>query len=496
MADNQRFVQAQSFTLAGAGATIGDTTITLTSFQLQGVDLAMTDFGTKGWGTLEPGNGDNEEQISFTGVTQNANGTATLTGVKNVGLKAPYTETSGILTSHAGGVKFVISNTAGFYDALTGKNNDETITGTWTFTTPNFPAMNDNTAPISGLQLVTKNYVDNRSGYWEAPVANYAALPTGTNDGETRVTLDDSKVYVWNGASWVLAGSGGGAGTIYVDYFIGSQSTGGDLKTFTLTSGSFPADKYLTVYRNGALMANGSSADYTTTGGNAAVFNYEVLSDDVITLRVESIDFYNPAWTDVTDNILPDVNNTHTIGSASKSFASIAIADVVGGNTPVGSVLMYSSDTAPTGWLLCDGASVLRASYPALFAVIGTTYGSADGTHFNTPDMRGRVPVGYGAGTGGGASGTGAPTGGSALTARAMGAWTGEETHALTEAELAAHTHGSTINSVLNAGGPAGPFGAGNTHTVSYGTTSGSAGSGTAHNTVQPVMTLNFIIKT
>jgi microcystin-dependent protein len=49
-----------------------------------------------------------------------------------------------------------------------------------------------------------------------------------------------------------------------------------------------------------------------------------------------------------------------------------------------------------TGWLLCDGRSVLRATYPDLFAVIGTTFGAVDGTHFTLPDYRGRALVGLG----------------------------------------------------------------------------------------------------
>lgn len=44
----------------------------------------------------------------------------------------------------------------------------------------------------------------------------------------------------------------------------------------------------------------------------------------------------------------------------------------------------------PDGYLFCNGASLLRADYPDLFALIGTTYGAVDGDHFNLPDYRGR----------------------------------------------------------------------------------------------------------
>lgn len=66
---------------------------------------------------------------------------------------------------------------------------------------------------------------------------------------------------------------------------------------------------------------------------------------------------------------------------------------------PAGVIVPYAGAAAPTGYLLCNGASVLRASYPDLFTAIGTTYGSADGTHFNLPDGRGRALLGVGAST-------------------------------------------------------------------------------------------------
>ena len=66
--------------------------------------------------------------------------------------------------------------------------------------------------------------------------------------------------------------------------------------------------------------------------------------------------------------------------------------------TPTGALHIYGGTTAPTGWLLCDGSAVSRATYADLFGAIGTNFGSGDGsTTFNLPDMRGRVPVGYAA---------------------------------------------------------------------------------------------------
>lgn len=66
---------------------------------------------------------------------------------------------------------------------------------------------------------------------------------------------------------------------------------------------------------------------------------------------------------------------------------------------PAGAVIPFAGSAAPTGFLLCDGSSKVRADFTDLFTAIGTTFGNADGSHFNLPDLRSRVPVGAGAGT-------------------------------------------------------------------------------------------------
>jgi len=61
-------------------------------------------------------------------------------------------------------------------------------------------------------------------------------------------------------------------------------------------------------------------------------------------------------------------------------------------SVPYGAEMLWPKETPPTGWLEEDGASLVRATYPDLFAAIGTMYGAADGTHFNLPDARGKFP--------------------------------------------------------------------------------------------------------
>ena len=63
----------------------------------------------------------------------------------------------------------------------------------------------------------------------------------------------------------------------------------------------------------------------------------------------------------------------------------------------LGFIQMFAGQTAPTGWLMCDGTAVSRTDYADLYSVIGDTYGAGDGsTTFNLPDLRNRFPVGAG----------------------------------------------------------------------------------------------------
>jgi len=74
---------------------------------------------------------------------------------------------------------------------------------------------------------------------------------------------------------------------------------------------------------------------------------------------------------------------------------SSGVLQGAGGGVPTGMLQMWSTASAPTGYLLCDGSAVSRSTYSALFAVISTTFGTGDGsTTFNLPDYRGRSPLG------------------------------------------------------------------------------------------------------
>lgn len=198
-----------------------------------------------------------------------------------------------------------------------------------------------------------------------------------------------------------------------------------------------------------------------------------------------------------------NVTNATTIGAtfdAATPSSSIADTDEIAGNTGAtmktwtwavlkatlrtyledivvqpGTVVMTGRATADPGYLLCNGASLLRTgTYANLFAAIGTAYGSADSTHFNIPNMALRYPRGPGTGF--------------ALGAFIEGSMP-SHTHTLTMAAVAAHTHSYTENGTYGAGAstiPSNEFHP-STGIQSYGTytmTSSAAGGHTPTGTI------------
>lgn len=163
MADQTTYLQGQDYTLSGAGVTAAAVTLTLTSMKYpDGTNIITADLGSGCQAVFEPETS-REENFVFTTITQNANGTATLTGItRALAFKPPYTQDVALAEAHAGGTKVRISNTAPFYDRLTAKANDETITGVWTFpnnaSTPVLGTVY--AAPTTDLQVASKKYVD------------------------------------------------------------------------------------------------------------------------------------------------------------------------------------------------------------------------------------------------------------------------------------------------------------------------------------------------
>jgi len=166
---------------------------------------------------------------------------------------------------------------------------------------------------------------------------------------------------------------------------------------------------------------------------------------------------------------------------------------------PTATIVPWSSASVPTGFLECNGQTVSRSTYSALFAIVGTTYGAGDGSStFAVPNLGDNVPVGKSNNKALGSTG-------GANTVTSTGNVGGSTANAtLSTAQLASHSH-------QGGGNPSGyvpNFGPSNPQGTIFGNT-GSAGSGSGHShnmsanftgdstsVVQPYLTVIYIIKT
>ena len=115
------------------------------------------------------------------------------------------------------------------------------------------------------------------------------------------------------------------------------------------------------------------------------------------------------------------------------------LLSVTADSVPIGGCLPYTGTTVPSAsWVWADGSSLLQASYPILYALYGSRYGSAAAGYFKVPDLCGRMVIGSGSGAG--------------LTVRTIGQSGGAETVTLTEGQIPGHAHNNAITTIIDPG--------------------------------------------
>jgi hypothetical protein len=159
----------------------------------------------------------------------------------------------------------------------------------------------------------------------------------------------------------------------------------------------------------------------------------------------------------------------------------------------IGQITIFAGNFAPRNWAFCNGQLLAIAQNTALFSILGTTYGGNGTTTFALPDLRGRVPIHFGQGSG--------------LSNYVLGQFGGAENTTLLATQIPAHTHG--VNAVASGGNQASPAGglpaiestgtsldyssAATNATMNAGMI-GTAGGNQPHTNIQPYLTLNYII--
>lgn len=502
-----KYVQTNTLYLAGSGVIVAATTVIVTTLtDIYGNVLTMADFGSKGYITLEPDTV-NEEAATFTGITANANGTYSLTGITTLLAKSPYTESIGLVRSHSGGTKCVITDNVGFWNSFPNKNNDETILGTWIFniapsslsatrastntlgnvklTAASLTTLGTTTITIASPAVVTLNSHGLIAGD-SVQFTTTGALPTGITASTdyfviaTSLTTNQFEISTTVGGTAITTtGTQSGVHTLYrtTPFAVGNDDT-----RIPTTSGAqfIAASTGMMVMfagtstPTGFLLCDGSAVSRTT---NAALF--AVISTN-----------YGIGDGSTTFN-LPDMRSRIPMGKGTgtkvATFASRAsnvitvtgLTNAANNEFQTGQAITYHTSSGVITGLTNDTVYyVIRVS--------NTTFSLAT----TLANAQNAVVIALSS------DGTGTQTFTLALTARSLGDTGGEETHAESATEQLAHSHGLTVG---NNGGGASTFISRLTSYSNSTTDVGdvlSTGSNVAMNNMQPFAVVNYIIKT
>lgn len=187
-----------TYTLQSSVGTT-NTSVYLTSFRepVSNIPYTMSYLNSViEYGTLDPTTS-HSEFISFTGITQNANGSAILTGVtRGLGRSYPYTASTTLAQPHSGQSIFILSQSPQLFNEYTVARNNQGVTGLWSFTTSPYGSV-----PTSSVQLATKGYVD---GVAVAGAPNSTESVKGIVELATQIEQASSTSLGSTGASIVL----------------------------------------------------------------------------------------------------------------------------------------------------------------------------------------------------------------------------------------------------------------------------------------------------
>jgi prepilin-type N-terminal cleavage/methylation domain-containing protein len=320
--------------------------------------------------------------------------------------------------------------------------------------------------------------------------ATYAALfavvgtTYGVGDGSTTFNLPDSR----GRASVNLSPSDAEFNTMGEKY-------GTKVETITITtmpSHTHVQDAHNHISGFAGVNVNGSYGVSTSGSGNITSQGGTDTANHANTSSATATNQYT-GGDGSHNNIQPSIVKLSAI--------KVTPATATGTDLVAGTSLQGYWTAAPTGYLPENGAAVSRATYAALFAVVGTTYGAGDGsTTFNLPDSRGRLAVNKNP---------------SDTQFNTMGEKYGEKAHILTIAEMPSHTHiqnghnhaegfaGVNVNGsygvvTVGAGNISNQGGTDtNNHAImsSAVATNQNTGGGGAHNEIQPSIVKMFAIK-
>lgn len=243
------------------------------------------------------------------------------------------------------------------------------------------------TAPAGLIANINGNV--NSSGISTFSVIGVSGISTFSNGlrvgvASTAVIVDDSLIQVGDGRPSL-------EGIIQTAYISGSGQVGIQTNLLADLNVGLNAPQTFGVFKGigvGVTQIVGSSVDFANAGVATSRF---LLPPNVTTVERDALQNLIPSalvYNTTTQNLeIYDGSNWNVV-----TLSGVGAS----GSNPVGTIIQSAAQSAPNGYILCDGREISRTTFANLFTVIGETFGSGDGnTTFNIPDMRGQFVRGY-----------------------------------------------------------------------------------------------------
>ena len=341
--------------------------------------------------------------------------------------------------------------------------------GTWgSITNTNWNLIEQAVSGVINISMSNANYTLSNLNGVSDEARNMVLNITGSNSGIYQVIIpaNQTKFYIVSnnttgGYAITIGTTGVGGSLISIPNGVTAQVYTDGTNTYSAQTGS--AGNFVV---NGTLTATG-----LTDTGNMSIGG---------TLGVTGA-------TSLTTGSISGVMTAPTATAGTNTTQIATTAFVLANGAPTGGLIMWSTASAPTGWLLCNGSAVSRLTYSALFSVVSTTFGVGDGsTTFNLPNYTNRMPYGATIGS----------TGGSADAIVVSHTHTASVTdpghfHAV---DAVSYNGAGYLQLSTGAGQP--PTGNTSSATTGISVTNSTTGTSGTNANLPPYLGINFIIKT
>lgn len=266
-------------------------------------------------------------------------------------------------------------------------------------------------AASPALTVATKNYVDILSGSVTGTANFFGDITPSANLTYTLGNTTNRWTNVFSES--ILVGNLNAANTFATISNIASLYLGADLLPTANISSNIGSQgmRFNTLHAHSVSLTNRLNVGLTATiGGNLTTVGDNIVGANLVVSGNTSIAAASTSISTTTGALVVSggvgvTGNVHvggqivtaTMPQGTSNTAVATTAFVQNNAIPTGALMMWSTASPPSGYLLCNGAAVSRSLYAALFATIGTTFGVGDNsTTFNLPNYNNRVPVGAG----------------------------------------------------------------------------------------------------